>query len=1080
MGQGDIARCANRRDGYCFQEERPQTSGCDFVDKTLQRCQGIGVLDRFDLTSRLSMKEGIFAKPDGSLKEPWILSSDNGDGIYSMRRGLCGPKQMANENTICVDLPTRCDYCRTECPKKSQYVIRIVCTDTPQLPPLVRRVDTKEALVQELQQCVSIGVESMMVTIGQELFSIEFDPSGLVVEHESHLSGDDTVSRNLKIISSYAWMVLRKYQFRAQTDVLRRQCDKVDKNNGNMKLEAVIEEMRKSAKDMKHDMRSSRVLKSNDVERFLSAMATFSCPPNRAVSSELYMACAIQNADERRFTAVPMEEEQKTTENESGQARSAVVGPSGVDYKKIKGCVDGIMKNLKEDISNPEKWEIVVGWECLQALTAQDALHEATRCEANENTAGFARYCMKAARFAAEEGRMYELQVSQNSRQLTGHHSRQHQAKPRPSLTAPLTEIQQETVFAGGKAMLDSYFEKFLSGNLKREAFLDQCTVLCDGMVGMVDDCLLLQGVAEAKQDEHLATCKRQKADYLRYLHVFVPTRRDQEDYICKLYEEAKDHAMTVRHRTLAGVAACINHAIFTAEVRCDFVEAAQILRSGITEMEGLQVQQARGEDEVSTVNPSDYFAWNLIHSNCEAFESRIVILQVSFELPSWNVQLSAAEAQHITDPKDLAAIRPSVEPQSNIDACESPPVMRVEATSPKPLPPEAPVSPTLSRHSPRECGEVRRTSNWLLSFAQPPPEEEPVDETVKQAEEIKPNQGATQKPRLSVPGMIRPPPPLDSKEEITVRRWLCSKPACRRRGVETEQDPEQEGDRTVDNIVQVRWIDHVEEGGRGVLLDHERHEGETTLTRAVERFQQASKKVSTLQRHASPFRKQGKAESTKTFLLGCVVRVNPHNQVTSQKRAEEALRDKLEAELTKKSVDLGIGEGVKTLTITKPEFMTLANYLDLRGVVQGTPPVAPVGDSQICPGDILQWPDGTQGDSVHDRCSHQLDKANEKGESRVKLSFLPSLQVHTAKIVAAGPYTDTHKHFSGFPGSSSVEGKLLKPCNNDFSYQFVIREMKAFQEQASQRTARNKVPRRIAALSARRNPIQAAKRGCQ
>jgi len=256
------------------------------------------------------------------------------------------------------------------------------------------------------------------------------------------------------------------------------------------------------------------------------------------------------------------------------------------------------------------------------------------------------------------------------------------------------------------------------------------------------------------------------------------------------------------------------------------------------------------------------------------------------------------------------------------------------------------------------------------------------------------------------------------------------------------------------------------------------------TLTKAVERFQSATKKATAQRRTASLIRRNV-TETTKTFLLACVVRVNQHSQVGSLKRAEEAFREKLEAELTTKSVDMEIGdmkngergERVKTLTLTKPDFITLANYLDLEGIVQGTPPV---GNSQICPGDILQWPDDIQGDSVHERCYRQLEKANENGEINVNLRFLPSLQVHTAKIVAAGPYTDTHKHFSGFPGSSSVEGKLLKPCNNDFSYQFVIREMKAFQEQASQRTARNKVPRRIAALSARRNPIQAAKRGCQ
>jgi len=128
----------------------------------------------------------------------------------------------------------------------------------------------------------------------------------------------------------------------------------------------------------------------------------------------------------------------------------------------------------------------------------------------------------------------------------------------------------------------------------------------------------------------------------------------------------------------------------------------------------------------------------------------------------------------------------------------------------------------------------------------------------------------------------------------------------------------------------------------------------------------------------------------------------------------------------------------------------------------------------------ILLWPHDKQGLPLKQLLQDLTEETRNRDVKRVNLQFLPRLQVHSAKIVASGPYTDVHRHFVGFPGSGAVDGKLLRPCSNDLSYQSVIRELRTNAQRMAQSMTSHRAPRRIAALSARRNPIQAATHGCR
>uniref|UniRef100_A0A7S0B9U1 14-3-3 domain-containing protein n=1 Tax=Pyrodinium bahamense TaxID=73915 RepID=A0A7S0B9U1_9DINO len=852
-----------------------------------------------------------------------------------------------------------------------------VCSkDTEQILPVVKMYKSGKEMRDQLYEFLRGGAVDLEVTVGQEMLVVEYDPIAILSELEQRDEESWRTTKN-QVITSFAWMVPFTYHFEAIHDPIKKLLERIQKQPTKEDRQLTKEQILRELKNREELCNRFNKFMQDDEE--ISSLA------------EKYLRYMVDTVPERRF---------HLNHNEAGtQGAAKDGGHSKGGGKTVEQCIGEMLEKVKQESRIMDNWQLLIGWEPVQVKTAREAMHEAQRYKAMGQETEAMRCALRAASLGNE---------------LAG----RQQWDPQQGL---LPRDQDFVIFAG-KEMVDEMLEQFENNKMSRSTFEDQFADLCDTMVTTLNNIL-----ASKDGPEHVAIYNRQLADYLRYLHVFVPRRRSSEDKIEAHYRTAENNAKRLRRRHLAGISTAVNFAVHCAEVQRDSAKAAAICRQCLTDDSTRKEEEDSGHQNLNQqINPSEVFNWDLLKQNLVAFETRIVILRVSFRLNSWKAH------QKVFRKRDQGASGPG---------------------SAKGLPgSDAALGGQLTG---RKAGLMNRRDKARGCF-----------ECMPRAADDTTGGGTPRTAADAGPGAAGSATPKQSEEDPlddlrTVRRWLNSCPLRPEQNDDADSDGEEEG---AARWRAIRWVDHAEPMETDEAEDitgpgSQHHE---PLTRVTEKFQGVVKQVRLLNRmtHVS--------DASCSFLVGCAVRL-PHSLLASAARGkshDHEWTDDLEQELTKWPSESAEGsEQVKEVEVGGPELQSVLNNLNEDGLVK-----TESDKFNLFAGDVLLPPDDQQStrEYVKELCS-------EKKAENTKLKFLSCLQVNAAKCLAEGPYTDMHVKFKGFHDTGCIH-----TSKHFTSFNQMRKELATVRQRSLKAVAGTKPPRRIRGLSARRSPIQAAKRGCK
>lgn len=298
-------------------------------------------------------------------------------------------------------------------------------------------------------------------------------------------------------------------------------------------------------------------------------------------------------------------------------------------------------------------------------------------------------------------------------------------------------------------------------------------------------------------------------------------------------------------------------------------------------------------------------------------------------------------------------------------------------------------------------------------------------------------------------------------KECKAVLRWLSAMPGHR------HQDDAEDADSDKDSsevITQIRWVQAVEMPNASVM---------------------------------HPVMTRGRGGAEKTFLVACVVRVNPKAFISSSqasvRKRSSSFGERRSSRSSEGEADRALDWGkdlmkslaqwpskpnetlLKSLRVESGELLAeLGLMLTDDGVANR--PVRLALD-KLNAGDTLQMQGPLEG---HSPCAGVRLLREGRIEAPVTLTFLRSMKVKNTfldregkPIVASCPYCDCHPNFVGWRDRASN----LSPSGH-------FQSLAGLAEEIRQRRGRpkelQKMPKRIPGFSARRAPVLAMKRGCK
>lgn len=719
--------------------------------------------------------------------------------------------------------------------------------------------------------------------------------------------------------------------------------------------------------------------------------------------------------------------------------------PAGEEslYKgTLEECLDLLFAEMKTSSVHRENWHLLLGWEPQKIVTLDEYFHHAAQQRNRGNDNAALDTCMQCCDYLNHKYQAYK-HVEQDLVQTTNRSKKSTSTKLPP--LPQLSEEQVSAIFSSGRTLIDRAVGQYMDGQLSQDRFEDQFLRVSLRMVDFVD-CVLLPSACKLNVAAFKLALLRTKADYLRQVVVWVPRARDREEEIKQIYNQALGMRHSLPSWSQATISTYINFAVYCAEVMRDNETAVHLCAAGKEHVE--RSLHRGGADNAPT--PSAIFNWSLLESNRRAYCSWLVILQITF------------------DPRSLESHA----------ACHKPPdVVKEEVVQ--------------SKSGWRECGGMYATYCA--------PSEKDASETVgapdhamKFAKEQEPEHHQSTKAAL---------------------QWLKTKPFH---------------NHPFKYMEAARWIDAIEVFDATHFIDPEWVEDEETGQEAAHKPTIESKRQAI---------QQAEALEGNTFLAACVLQPKRLRDIQSEKeRKELAARndpgrgmvsdsDMLHPVSDGLSVEHPRPEGhdfsfdlIREFELAFPEWPTehsrtaadefhvhIRSMEDLNVVNQALDDdglIVPLKDAgepscRKCGyvfAEVLPWcPEcKTQRQASAWKISglavHPGSTLVQIGPKAVKLSFIrnaaepfkqrltfvPPLRVASAKVLHKGSYSCFHELFRGWKEHGNLRF-LPTPWIPD------LHDLgRGVREWQTEMREPRPPPRRIQGLSARRDPLEAAQRGCR
>jgi len=902
----------------------------------------------------------------------------------------------------------------------ANYVLRVDSEDTPNLGHLITRVQTEQEIVDALLSLLRAGAETLNLSVGRECLSLEFEKMQIVQQHDRFQHIDGAALAGCQLVTGFTFVTMFHNKLYPAPDPLQREFDRL--REGKHTKAQLVREMQ------------ARGLSQSELERFKDAVGDNPTGEKQNKSRQYYHNRA-NNADELTFFVRPVENPgdfiREKEEDEDGVVikQSLPTAQPGEEYQVVADIISEITKEIREKSMDPLNWMPLLSWEPMRLTSVKDCMHLAYQTRALGDEDGYVRMALRAVEIVANQARMNEA-GSGSSSNTSG------------KMAVDMEDHERDAILSCNKATIDKWIERYLEGTVHIDRFEETFVQVCSRMLDITST--LIKLAERAKDEANLVLYLRTKADYLRYLYVWIPSQRPSDQEIQKTYEQALDVAQSLPPMNITTISAWVNLTVFHAEVRRDSITAASECRRGIDKESNRQV--------VGELTPADIFNWHLLSLNMEAFESRIVVFALRFQLASLTSHAEAAGRVKAPEPEwaegSPRLVKKNCKARRNTEdgvIQESPVRLRSRTQEPQ----------QKNEGGSGWCGEARK--------------QQPGSTGREGGEEWNAKGGnsarsAMKKPETAVPEETEVV--ADSDEMSAVRGWLRSSPLRRIRN-ERDEPP-------VPDVQYLYWLEHVE-------LAPEEYCGKAAGSRA-KGMDDGDSESSSESSAGAPSEQEEDAmlagqeeEQGAWFLVACAAKLKPaeqgerkesHGDDPSKWEWAENLCDQL---LSWSPHASNSGTKLLRLIANNDQYKDVVNCLDAQGIVVKASQ-QPVGGVRLHLGDALSL----TGD-LEDRTVEDL--RNGKVNCPVTLVFIPCLAVQEARVAEAGEYADVHECFEGFRDSAK---RRLRPRVNHFSTLGQLCHKLKDCQKTRKTSGSGVAPRPLRGLSARRNPLQAVQRGCR
>lgn len=676
-----------------------------------------GCLSRSDLSTRLSMPDFIVVKANEVKQSALVEINENGT-LYRLAPGERGKRPASVKELAMPDAAVT-------------YGGQLMCSIDNKLQEnslQIYRCRDVQDIIDILHEQVSVGAESFNIAIGLEMVRMDFDKARLVEEQETRIVENTRRMLPNQIVTSLTFGPMRRLRLTMAPDVLTSYL-------------ARLKEDPKTSKESMISLMRGRGVDYWDIERFKEA--TGSSNDARGKTARYFQILAAQ-APTVQFLVLDEHEEYKGTFT-------------------IKDAIMQMTTSLQRGASKLETWKVFASWEPLNFTTSAEFMNQARWHCAMGDEENWQRLAL----------RVMAALVSEASHQLENHATkaaakrssafdqlvRQKRSERMHTMQAQDTEM----LITASRSKLDTLVGDYERGNLRRENFEEQFEEVCQATLNTVDAYLMPQAHAKEPYVDDLVACLALKADYLRYLYVWIPSRRSSIDTqaILGLYQQAIELAAALRPRHYLTTIAQVNHALARCELFRDADEAAADCRRAVAR-EGV-----RHLHELPTA--TEIFSWKLLEGNLAAFETKLVILDLTFAPESLYAHGDAVMFDKPEGATEMLA-RPAhahAKPGGSTEPAPAGPILR--SASRRDMESELCAMPGLGRYLGLRLDSAMRESTLCQILDQCPREH-----------------GRTEA----------------SLEEQAIRRWLRSQP-MRPRGVGKDPQPPW--------IAEIQWVDYME-----------------------------------------------------------------------------------------------------------------------------------------------------------------------------------------------------------------------------------------------------------------------------
>jgi len=496
----------------------------------------------------------------------------------------------------------------------------------------VSRCKQESEIVQLILEVLQTGVDNIDVTICREVFELEFDKVQIVEEYDSAHPGKKAEHLPKQwLITHFLWATVHEYRLEGE-EHLQVYFNKLTQMLATGKQNTAKADMMKEMSERHH-------FDKLEIERFSEAFAE-GTSTNYKTSRYLHLNAAKAPTRKfeliRRYDLIPKGE----CLDDGGGQKSLT---SEREWHTLEDCVKRMMREVESARKRMENWRLTLAWEPGKYITVEEHMHKAKRCQMRNNESGLSGTIQHIVEFLNKHGDNARLRSMHAGESVS-----KGGADKDPMFCGFNIDVERlpqvkpdhmDLIYSVNKKAVDKLVSNYEEGLATQEQFEEKLIATCERMMRLIDNVVL--PVARHKRSyQSYANGLRVKADYMRYLNIYVPsypntTALENQN----VYEDALKIAFSeeLKPRDLAAISSCVNYSLFLAEVKRDVAAAAALCEEA--------VRNVQARELTNQPTPSEIFNWQLLKRNMEAFQCWLVFLAVRFNADSVAQQM---ELSHI------------------------------------------------------------------------------------------------------------------------------------------------------------------------------------------------------------------------------------------------------------------------------------------------------------------------------------------------------------------------------------------------------------------------------------------------